>query len=269
MMRSLLIRGMLVGILAGVLAFGFAKVFGEPQVDRAIAFETQMEESKPHAEMPKGMDMSKPMDMSKGMVMTKAEASEPELVSPEIQAGLGLLTGVVVFSTAFGGLFALVFGFVYGRVSHLSARPTSAILALTGFIAVYVVPSLKYPANPPAVGLPETIGPRTALYFCLIVISIAAMVLAVAIRQKLVEHRGGWNATLVAAAAFLGIVVIAELLPTLNEVPEQFPAAVLWNFRMASAGIQVVLWTTLAIAFGAMAEPVLAEKRRDTALASR
>jgi hypothetical protein len=37
---------MLVGILAGLLAFGFATVFGEPQVDRAISFETQMEQAK-------------------------------------------------------------------------------------------------------------------------------------------------------------------------------------------------------------------------------
>ena len=46
MASTLLVRGMLVGILAGLLAFGFATVFGEPQVDRAISFETQMEQAK-------------------------------------------------------------------------------------------------------------------------------------------------------------------------------------------------------------------------------
>ncbi len=39
MTGRLLVRGMLVGLLAGILAFGFAKVFGEPQIDKAIAFE--------------------------------------------------------------------------------------------------------------------------------------------------------------------------------------------------------------------------------------
>lgn len=52
MMRALLIRGMLVGILAGVLAFGVARIFGEPQVDRAIAFEEQMDAAKAAAEKP-------------------------------------------------------------------------------------------------------------------------------------------------------------------------------------------------------------------------
>ena len=37
MTGHLLVRGMLVGLLAGVLAFGFAKTFGEPQIDKAIA----------------------------------------------------------------------------------------------------------------------------------------------------------------------------------------------------------------------------------------
>ncbi len=42
MMRVLLIRGMLVGVLAGLLSFGVARVLGEPPVDRAIAYEEQM-----------------------------------------------------------------------------------------------------------------------------------------------------------------------------------------------------------------------------------
>jgi hypothetical protein len=39
MVRALLIRGMLAGVLAGLFAFGFAWVFGEPQVNLAISFE--------------------------------------------------------------------------------------------------------------------------------------------------------------------------------------------------------------------------------------
>jgi Probable cobalt transporter subunit (CbtA) len=63
MVGNLLLRGMLVGVFAGLLAFGFAKIFGEPQFDRAIAFEEQMNQAK-------------------------GEAPEPELVSRETQAGL-------------------------------------------------------------------------------------------------------------------------------------------------------------------------------------
>jgi hypothetical protein len=100
MTRMFLVRGMLVGILAGLLSFGFLKLYGEPQVDRAIAFETQLDEAKAAAERAKGV---------------KVEAA-PELVSRRVQAGIGLFTAVLVYCTAFGGLFGLAFAFAYGRV---------------------------------------------------------------------------------------------------------------------------------------------------------
>jgi hypothetical protein len=156
MVRTLLVRGMLTGILAGLLAFGFLKLYGEPQVDRAIAFETQMDEAKAAAERAKGM----------------AVEEMPELVSREVQAGIGLFTAVMVYSTAFGGLFGLAVAFAYGRIpGPLTARGVAALLAAMGFVAIYLVPNLKYPANPPSVGDPETIRIRTALYFIMIAIS--------------------------------------------------------------------------------------------------
>ena len=38
-MRSLLVWGLLAGLLGGVLAFGFASVLGEPPVEASIAVE--------------------------------------------------------------------------------------------------------------------------------------------------------------------------------------------------------------------------------------
>src|ERR1700733_1093421 len=166
MVRTLLIRGMLVGLLAGLLVFCFGKVFGEPQVDRAIGFENALDEAKAKAEEAKGIHA----------------VEEPELVSRKVQAGLGLLTGVVVYSTAFGGLFALVFAVADRRVVNLRPRAVSALLAASGFIAVYVVPNLKYPANPPAIGDPDTIRQRTALYFIMLAFSVGSMVGAVVLR---------------------------------------------------------------------------------------
>ena len=82
-----------------------------------------------------------------------------------VQGGIGLFTGVAVYSIAFGGLFALAFAILYGRMGDFSPRLTAALIALSGFIAVYAVPILKYPANPPSIGNPDTIGLRTAIYF--------------------------------------------------------------------------------------------------------
>jgi predicted cobalt transporter CbtA len=236
MVRTFLVRGMLVGIVAGLLCFGFLKVYGEPEVDRAIAFETQMDEAKAAAEKAKGMHV----------------AEDQELVSREVQAGLGLFIAVMVYCTAFGGLFGLAFAFAYGRVfGALTVQGLSALLAAAGFVAIYLIPNLKYPANPPSVGEPETIGTRTALYFIMIAISIAAMIGAAALRRRLVPRFGDWNANLTAAACYLVLVAIAGLLlPVVNEVPAEFPAVVLWKFRVASMGSQLIMWATLGLLFG-------------------
>ena len=44
--------------------------------------------------------------------------------------------------------------------------------------------------------------------------------------------------------------------PGINEVPPEFPAVVLWDFRVSAIGLQAVLWTTLGVSFGFLADPV-------------
>jgi hypothetical protein len=254
MVGFLLTRGMLVGFAAGILCFGFLKIAGEPSVDRAIAFEAQMDAAKDNATTHADIAKDSAKDSAKDATTPKEEP-EPELVSRPVQSGIGLFTGAAVYGTAFGGLFALVFALAYGRVAHLGPQATSALLAAMGFVAVYVVPNLKYPADPPSVGLAETIGMRTALYFAMIAISLAAMIAAAMLRKSLVARYGTWNASLVAGAAYLiAVIALGLALPDVNEVPAQFPAVVLWQFRIAAIGAQLIMWTTLGLAFGALAE---------------
>ena len=245
MVRALLIRGMLVGLLAGLLVFGFGKVFGEPQINRAVSFETALDKAK--AEKAKDTHVME----------------EPELVSRKVQASFGLFTGVMVYSTAFGGLFGLVFAVADRRVVNLRPRAVSALLAASGFIAVYVVPNLKYPANPPAIGDPDTIRQRTALYFIMLACSVAAMVGAMVLRKRLAERLGGWNAALIAAGGYLiGVIAVACILPGINEVPDAFPADVLWQFRVVSFGMQLLMWSTIGLMFGALAERSMSLSRQ-------
>jgi hypothetical protein len=219
---------MLVGVIAGLLAFGFARLFGEGPIDAAIAFESSHADPTVHA---------------------------PELVSRAIQASVGLGAATLVYGVAFGGLFALAFGLVYGRVGRLGARATSAVLAAVGLLAEFVVPFLKYPANPPSVGNAATIGRRTALYLLMILISLAAAATATLVGRATRQRVGIWNAVLVSAATYLVIVGAASaILPAVNEVPADFSAVVLWRFRVASLGTQIVLWTTLGLLFGALSE---------------
>ena len=245
--RTLLIRGMLVGFVAGLLVFGFGRLVGESQVERAQMFESALDDASTKGGMAKGMPMP---------------VAEPELVSREVQAGLGLFTGVVVYSTAYGGLFALVFAFVYGRVGRLSPRALSALLAVAGLVALCVVPGLKYPASPPAVGQPGTIGVRTALYGVMMFGSVAAMALAIAAGTRLAPRHGAWAASLWAAAGYVAVVAAGGLvLPAVDEVPDMFPAALLWQFRVASLGMQAILWTTIGLLFGWLTERAMAGVR--------
>ncbi|CAB3806755.1 hypothetical protein LMG28614_06453 [Paraburkholderia ultramafica] len=230
MVGKLLVRGMLAGIAAGLLTFGFARVVGEPQVNQAISFEEKAESAH-------------------------GDAHEPELVSRNTQAGLGLLTGVVVYGAAFGGLFSLVFAYAYGRVGALSARALSAWLALGAFIALVIVPNIKYPANPPSVGDPETIGMRTGLFFLMIAISLAAMVFSLKVRRRAALKLGAWNGSIVAGLVFVAIIAAVQLsMPAVSEVPTAFPAVLLWKFRIAAIGMQAIMWTTIGLLFGALVE---------------
>jgi predicted cobalt transporter CbtA len=216
MMRALLIRGMLVGVLAGLLSFGVARLLGEPQLERAIAFE---QADSGHA----GEDHAAHQHDAAGVAMTVSRAT---------QSGIGLLTAVLVYGAAFGGLFAIVFGLVHGRVGPWDARTTALLLAAAAFITIYFVPSLKYPASPPAVGMAETIGTRTTLFFAMIALAVAAMIIAVMTARRLLAACGAFNATLLGGLTFLALVITAGLLmPSLDEVPQGFPADVLWSFR--------------------------------------
>jgi len=251
---SLLWRGMVVGFIAALISFGFLKIVGEPAVDRAIAFESAMDEAKAKAEHDAAV--------AKGEKPPPVEDA-PELVSRPVQAGIGLFTGVAVYSVAFGGLFALAFAILYGRMGDWSPRITAGVVALSGFLAVYAVPILKYPANPPSVGAPDTIGLRTAIYFGMILLSLGSMIAAWSVRNRMVDQLGAWNATLIGAAVFLvAVVVFALAMPPINEVPEGFPAVVLWRFRMASLGAQAIMWAALGLGFGAWIERDFAQGKQ-------
>ncbi|MBB5925762.1 CbtA family protein [Streptomyces echinatus] len=227
--RNLLVRGMLAGLAAGVLALIAAYLLGEPSVDKAIAFED-----------------------------AHSHEHEMEVVSRSLQSTAGLATGVLVYGVAFGGIAALAFCFAMGRVGRFGPRATALLLSGSALLTVYVVPFLKYPANPPSVGDPDTISKRTTLYFLMMLLSVLLAVGATILGKRLAPGLGNWWATVVAVAAFAVVVGLAyEFLPVVNEVPQDFPAALLWRFRLSALAIQSVLWGGFGLAFGELAERLL------------
>src|SRR3954464_6082357 len=139
MVRRLLIRGTAERLVAGLAAFGFARWKGEPAVRQAVAYESYVD-ANAHHDTP------------------GAEHQHEEPVSRSVQDSAGLGTGAIVYGVAMGGIFALVFTVAYGRIGLQTAKGTAALLGLLAFLGLCVVPMLKYPPNPPAIGEHDTIG---------------------------------------------------------------------------------------------------------------
>lgn len=231
--RALLVRGMLAGLLAGVAAFLVAYLLGESKVDAAIAIEEAGEAAHDHAE------------------------AAP--VNRVLQATAGLGTGTLLYGIALGGIAALVFCFALGRIGRFGPRATAALVSGGLFLTVGLVPFLKYPANPPAVGDPDTVVRRTTLYLLMIALSVLLASAALILGRRLAPRLGNWNASVVASLAFVAALAVAyALLPAVNEVPEDFPAALIWQFRLASLAIQAAVWTTFGLVFGFLAERAIA-----------
>lgn len=229
--RNLLVRGMLAGLGAGVLALFVAYFLGEPNVDGAIGFEES------HA---------------------PAHEHEVELVSRGLQSTAGLATGVLLYGVAFGGIAALAYCFALGRVGRFSPRATALLLSGAALLTVYVVPFLKYPANPPAVGDHDTIAKRTTLFFLMMVLSVLLAIAAVIVGKRVAPRLGTWYATVVAVLGFVLVVGLAyAFLPAVNEVPADFPATLLWRFRLSSLAMQVTMWAGFGLVFGELAERLL------------
>lgn len=230
-MRTLLVWGLLAGLIGGVLAFGFASAFGEPPVEVAISIEEQ----------------------GAGHDHAEASAEEPAPVSRTTQSTVGLALATCLFGVALGGLFSLAFAFAYGRIGALGPRGTALLTAGLGFVAAFLVPYLTYPPNPPAVGHEDTIEERTALYFTMMAISVAVAVAAIYASRRLAEWLDQWLAVVVAGVGYIAIVAtVGALLPHFHEVPEGFPAQTLWEFRLASLGTQAVLWAAIGITFAVL-----------------
>lgn len=223
-MRALLVWGLLAGLIGGVLAFGFAAVVGEPPVEVAISIEEQS--GHDHGEEAAG-------------------AEEPAEVSRDVQSTIGLAIATCAFGAALGGLFALAFAFAHGRIGTPTPRATASALTAVGFVAVAFVPYLVYPPNPPAVGHAETIGDRTAAYFAMVAFSVVLAVIAVRVSARFGRVAAGLGYV-------VAVSVVAALLPGFDEVPDDFPAQTLWDFRLASLGTQAVLWVTIGVAFAVL-----------------
>jgi hypothetical protein len=269
--KKLILRGAFAGAVAGLIAFVFARIFAEPQISRAIDYETGRDNAQ------------RALDRAAGLTL---DEHGHELFSRSIQGNIGAGVGLVAFGLAMGALFAVAYLVCLGRVGNLRPRSLSMLLAAGGLLGIYLVPFIKYPANPPAIGHEETIQARSALYLTMVIGSVLFLALAVWLGQRLRARFGNWNASLIAGAAFIVVIgVLMLVLPAFGhlavnkanygdlatETPQPltdsqgrivypgFPADVLFQFRLYSMGAQVLMWSAIGLVFAPLAERVLAQ----------
>lgn len=248
-------RGLLAGASAGVLAYVYARVLAEPIIGHAVDYEDGRGEA--------------------AAALSGTHDHETELFTRDVQAWAGLGFGVLAFSLAMGALFAVGFIIAHNRFPGVSARLLSLLLATGAFISVYLVPFLKYPANPPSIGQPGTITERTGLYLLMMLLSVALAIGAVWLGCRLAPRFGAWGATLIGLGAYLGaIAVVMLVLSPVDETPQVltdksgmiaypgFPADDLYHFRLYALGAQVIIWATIGLVFGTSMSRLLDSRRQ-------
>ena len=246
--RDLLVRGLLAGLLAGIATFFVAYVVGEPSIGAAISVE----------------EAGGAADHDHGTATATEDHDHGTVVPRSLQSTTGLATGTIVAGLTLGGLISVVSALALGRFGRLGPRSTVLLVTGLGLLATYVVPYLAYPPNPPAVGQGDTIGYRTALYFILVAVSLIVGVTAVVVARRLAVRWGAWYATLACAAAYAVIMLVAvAIMPTYDEVPADFPATVLYEFRRASMITQLALWGFVGLATAEVAHRLAVRGRRD------
>ena len=232
---AVIIGAAVAGILAGLVASVLLTFTAEPVIDQAVALE------EAHAAEPPA----------------PGAPEEPELVTRSDQKGFGRVAAYTLGGGAYGVLFGIAFLALRRRTD--ASAPDDAFrraLLAGGFLAgaITIMPFLKYPPNPPAVGDPATLNERQWKYLALIFLSVVVFALAARLSSHLRDR--GWTdderlvAVGLAIAVPLGIVCAA--LPPFSD-PIEVPANLLWRFRIASLGGNLLLWSVLSLTFGAVA----------------
>lgn len=215
-MNSALKAALLAGLAAGLVMGLFHFLLTEPVMDRAIALE------QPGAYTP--------------------------VVSRGAQKGM-LIVGSALYGLIMGVIFALIFA-VVGR--HLPGRwPDVKTAALAGLLwwSLALLPFLKYPANPPGVGDPETVAFRQGIYLGFIALSALIMAISATSYWLLGKFRRElwlwrWRPGIAAGLYVVLAILLFALMPA-NPDPITAPAALIWDFRILALSGQVLFWVTL------------------------
>ena len=160
------------------------------------------------------------------------------------QKGGQVLAGAIL-GTSIGALFGIVYA--YSRNSLPAGNDLKKTFVLAGimWLTIYFIPFLKYPANPPTVGDPDTVVLRTILYLSFIAICGFGALGFYQLYKKL--QTGKKIAAFVGYAIFISIV-FALMPPNPDEITA--PMDLVNGFRVMSVIAVSVFWISLAFFLG-------------------
>jgi predicted cobalt transporter CbtA len=170
----------------------------------------------------------------------------------------GQVLAGATLGASIGSLFGIVFAYSRNALPGNHFVKKTLILALIMWVTIYVIPFIKYPANPPTVGDPETILLRQTLYLAFIAISGFAAVGFYQIYKRIDKK----SLTFVGYGAFMTAMFF--VMPS-NPDPITAPEALVNGFRLASAVTMSVFWLVLGIILGSLWQKFNPEKIKQTA----
>lgn len=215
-------RGVVAGLAGGAAMAAFLLAVGEHSIRDALAIEAARETGEPGVEM-----------FSRGTQL------------------LGGAAAAVLYGVLAGAVFGVVFAAVRHRSRLRDDFMRSLGLAAVAFGSLVLVPFLKYPANPPAVGDPSTVGQRTVAYLTLLAASVIVAVAAWRVARWL--RAQGFDDHLrlpIVGFGYAAVIGVAYVVWPANPDTIEVPATLIWRFRLASLGGAAALWSVLAVVFG-------------------
>jgi hypothetical protein len=136
------------GAIAGTLLAIINQGIVQPFIDQAIALENQRAAVE-------GDEMINPIEFDNYRIWQR----------------IGQIAAGTILGISLGALIGLVFAYSRSSIPASSNVKKALILAGVMWLVLFIVPALKYPANPPAVGNPDTIYYRQSLYVAYLAIS--------------------------------------------------------------------------------------------------
>ena len=216
---------LLSGVIAGVILAGVNYFVAEPFIDQAIGIE---------------VDNS----IASGEVVDFDELSSYRVWQKEGTFAAGAFLGLT-----YGAILGIVYVISRKYLPSSDDRKKALILAAIMCLSLYVVPFIKYPANPPAVGDPETIGLRDSLYTSY---QLASGLIALGVTILMYKLRRISYIKYVIPVIYVGLVASIYAIFPANPDEITAPMDLVNAFRAVTFGTMVMFYLVLGIIFGIM-----------------